>query len=167
MEFDSRAINGFYAKDEKIVEGVYHDTFKLLKFVIFGYLHDNSRSDELVLEVYMKAFKNRFEGKPNNFKAWLCQIARNLAKDELRKSLDADELPEVATTESKPSSLFSELQSLLNENEFEVLMLHAYFDFGFKEISSICLLPSSSSARGIYKRARDKAKTYLEKEYRQ
>lgn len=163
MKIDSQAIRGFFQKNERCVEGVYYATSRLLKYVAFSILRNEGRAQEIVMETYLKAWNSPYP-KDVSFVSWLCSIAKNLALDDLRKSPSCEELTEDRGSNSSYSTLWEELENLLSPLEFNVLIERAYFELSFKEIASLNQL-SSSSARGIYKRAREKSKASL-KEYR-
>lgn len=164
MKIDSQAVRGFFQKNERCVEGVYYATSRLLKYVAFSILRNEGRAQEIVMETYLKAWRSPYS-KDVSFVSWLCSIAKNLALDDLRKNPSCEELAEDRGSNSSYSTLWEELENLLSPLEFNVLIERAYFELSFKEIASLNQLPSSSSARGIYKRAREKSKASL-KEYR-
>ena len=164
MKLDNAAINGFFRKDERCFEGVYLATYRLLYHVAFGYLHHEEDSREAVMETYAKALESRFERK-GSFKAWLVRICVNLCLDRLKK-----EKPEPLEEEEHPqtegySDLLELTKKTLNPEEYEVLVYRIYGNAEFHEIAEMLSLPSASSARGIFHRAKKKCQIAL-KEYR-
>ena len=78
-------------KIEKIYREYYDTVFKYL----FCLTHDKELSEDLVQETFVRMIKNidKFEGK-SKLSSWLCEIAKNLWIDYLRKNKRKVELNE-------------------------------------------------------------------------
>ena len=79
-----------YIKEDKVmqnIEEIYKDNFNIVKKYLFCLTHDNDLSEELTQETFCKAIKkiDTFQGNCK-LSVWLCQIAKNLWYNELKKN---------------------------------------------------------------------------------
>ena len=166
----SFAINGFYRKDGACFDELYQATYRLLCHVSFGILGNEEDAKDVVNETYLRALEKE-PIKKKAIKSYLCQIARNLSLDRLRlrEYMEADPesaLQEAGEKDEEPNSLLDKVKQILNPEEYDCLFFRIYHELSFQEIAQILSLPSPSSARGIYHRAKRKCQEELKEEFR-
>ena len=152
------------------IEEIYKDNFDIVYKYLFCLTHDVNISEELTQETFYRALKNinKFKGEAK-LSTWLCQIAKNLWYDELKKkykntSFDekVDLLEVQASPEEKAISkdnklkLYSNIQKLDLKTR-EVIYLRITGDLSFKEIG-IILNKTENWARVTYYRGKQKLK---------
>jgi len=144
---------------------------------VFKYLYcltrDFNTSEELTQETFYKALKNinKFKGE-SKLSTWLCQIAKNLWYDEIKRKKvkeisleDSSGIVEIISNESIEDEaiskdtrikLFERLQKLDSVTR-EVIYLRITGDLSFKEIGTI-LNKTENWARVTYYRGKQKLK---------
>ena len=158
------------------MEQIYEQYFETVNKFLFCLTHDNDVSEELTQETFCKAIQ-----KINIFKndcktsVWLCQIAKNLWYDELKKSKKIKEISEeeylsiqtkidmeenIIFKENK-KTLYQRIDNL-NEQMKSVIYLRIIGDLSFKEIGDI-LGKTENWARITFYRGKERLKE--EKEY--
>ena len=152
------------------IEEIYKDNFDIVYKYLFCLTHDVNISEELTQETFYRALKNinKFKGEAK-LSTWLCQVAKNLWYDELKKkykntSFDekVDLLEVQASPEEKAISkdnklkLYSNIQKLDLKTR-EVIYLRITGDLSFKEIG-IILNKTENWARVTYYRGKQKLK---------
>lgn len=152
-------------------EEMYKDNFDIVFKYLYCLTRDENTSEELTQETFYRALKNinKFKGD-SKLSTWLCQIAKNLWYDELKKrkskevSFEEDFL-EIASNEdledeviSKDNKikLYEQLQKLDSITR-EVIYLRITGDLSFKEIGTI-LNRTENWARVTYYRGKQKLK---------
>lgn len=79
-------ITQFQNKNEIAFEQLYNMYCKSIHGIIYSIVHDDEISEELVTDVFMKAWNNAesYSKDKGRFFTWLLNIARNTAIDKLR-----------------------------------------------------------------------------------
>lgn len=133
------------------IEKIYEEHFEMIKKYLFCLTRDNDITEELTQETFYKAVKkiNTFKGNCK-ISVWLCQIAKNLWYDELRKKqkIQNTEENEILTIQSLEQTeqivisnenkvnLYKKIQKL-NQQTREVIYLRITGELSFKEIANI------------------------------
>ena len=152
------------------MEQIYKQYFETVNKYLFCLTHNNDISEELTQETFYKAVKkiNTYKGECK-MSVWLCQIAKNLWYDELKKnkkiqnseeemfSIEAEEKIEdkVILNESKVE-LYKKIQKLDKQTR-EVIYLRITGELSFKEIGDI-LNKTENWARVTFYRGKQKLK---------
>lgn len=153
------------------IEKIYRDYYDIVFKYILCLTHDKDLSEDITQETFVKMIKNidKFEGK-SKLSSWLCEIAKNLWIDYLRKNKRKVELNEENTLNIE-SSQNIENEYIEKENESAVLdkiktldkvsqrvmFLRIKGEMSFKEIGDI-LGKSENWARVTFYRAKQKVK---------
>ena len=153
------------------IEEIYKENFDIVYKYLFCLTHDLNISEELTQETFYKAIKNidKFKGD-SKLSTWLCQIAKNLWYNELKKKkykniryeensdlIEISDGPEEQTiSNDNKSRLYKELQKL-DEQTRNVIYLRIAGELNFKEIGEI-LNKSEVWARVTYYRGKEKLK---------
>jgi len=135
--------------------------------------HDTNTSEELTQETFYKALKNihRFKGE-SKLSTWLCQIAKNLWYDELKKkkitnisfeenlnfieTASSENVEEKIVSKDNKIKVYEKLQKLDNLTR-EVMYMRITGDLSFKEIGTI-LNKTENWARVTYYRGKQRLK---------
>ena len=152
------------------MEQIYEKYFETVNKYLFCLTHNSDISEELTQETFYRAVKkiNTFKGDCK-MSVWLCQIAKNLWYDELKKNKKSKNIEEeifliqseneverdVISNDSK-LQLYKKLQKL-DKNTREVIYLRITGELSFKEIGDI-LNKTENWARVIFYRGKQKLK---------
>ena len=154
-------------KIEKIYREYYDTVFKYL----FCLTHDKELSEDLVQETFVRMIKNidKFEGK-SKLSSWLCEIAKNLWIDYLRKNkrkvelneneelnIQSEQNIENEYIEREDENKVFEKIKALDEISQKVMYLRIKGEMSFKEIGDV-LGKSENWARVTFYRAKQKVK---------
>lgn len=154
-------------KIEKIYREYYDTVFKYL----FCLTHDKDISEDLVQETFIRMIKNidKFEGK-SKLSSWLCEIAKNLWIDYLRKNkrkvelneneelnIQSEQNIENEYIEREDENKVFEKIKALDEISQKVMYLRIKGEMSFKEIGDV-LGKSENWARVTFYRAKQKVK---------
>ena len=152
------------------MEQIYKKYFETVNKYLFCLTHNSDISEELTQETFYRAVKNinKFKGN-SKMSVWLCQIAKNLWYDELKKNKKSKNIEEeifliqseneverdVISNDSK-LRLYKKLQKL-DKNTREVIYLRITGELSFKEIGDI-LNKTENWARVTFYRGKQKLK---------
>ena len=151
------------------MEQIYKQYFETVNKYLFCLTHNSDISEELTQETFYRAVKkiNTFKGDCK-ISVWLCQIAKNLWYDELKKKKKIENIDEMLSIQSNDKI---EDKVVLNENKIElykkiqkldkqtreVIYLRITGELSFKEIGNI-LNKTENCARVTFYRGKQKLK---------
>ena len=151
------------------LEQIYKQYFETVNKYLFCLTHNSDISEELTQETFYKAVKkiNTFKGECK-MSVWLCQIAKNLWYDELKKNKKLENIEQTFSIQSEENL---EEKIILNENKLElykklqkldkqtreVIYLRITGELSFKEIGDI-LNKTENWARVTFYRGKQKLK---------
>lgn len=153
------------------IEQIYEEYFEIVNKYLFCLTHNNDISEELTQETFYKAVKKIDTYKGNcKMSVWLCQIAKNLWYNELKKNKrmdlkNAEELEYLKSDENLENdyilkedkiNLYKKMQTL-DEQTREVIYLRITGELSFKEIGDI-LNKTETWARVTFYRGKQKLK---------
>ena len=157
------------------IEEIYQKYFETVKKYLFCLTHNNDMAEELTQETFYKA-----EQKIHTFKGeckisvWLCQIAKNLWYNELKKNkkiineeecfldLVENEIENAIISNENKIELYKRIQKL-DEKTRDVMYLRITGELSFKEIADI-LNKTENWARVTFYRGKEKLKEVDENE---
>lgn len=126
-------------------DSFYQETRKAVFYNIFSYVRDYALSEDVLQETYVRFLEKIAElDEKKNVLGYLFVISRNIALDEIKKrkkeadweSVENDR--EYATEDSKIEfDVFEKCKSILNEKEFEIVILHVVNSMTHKEIARL------------------------------
>ena len=155
------------------IEKLYREYFTPVYRYTLSLVHDPDMAEEITQETFFRALKkiNDYRGEAS-LKVWLCQIARNLSFDSLKRQSkitaltkhddDSDDYELPAGSESDPEEQLLRKQTAmkihrilhdLKEPYKEVFQLRTFGDLSFAEIGEL-FGKSESWARVTYYRSR-------------
>jgi len=148
-------------KDEQAFQYVYEQTKHSVYAIIRSIVRDQSTTEDLMQDTYLKMMQklNTYQ-RGRNFNAWLTQIAKNLAYDQLRRTkhvilVDLNESPTLfeSTPQADPTPLdFDGMLETLPEDERTIVMMKIIADQPFSDIARL-LGKSVGSVHALYKKA--------------
>jgi len=152
------------------MEKIYKEYFETVNKYLFCLTHNSDISEELTQETFYREVKNidKFKGN-SKMSVWLCQIAKNLWYDELKKNKKIKDIgEEIFLIQSKDEiendvilndsklQLYKKIQKL-DEPTREVIYLRITGELSFKEIGNI-LNKTENWARVAFYRGKQKLK---------
>ena len=152
------------------MEQIYKQYFETVNKYLFCLTHNSDISEELTQETFYRAVKkiNTFKGNCK-MSVWLCQIAKNLWYDELKKNKKVqnigeeiffiqseDEIEDNVIAKDNKIDLYKKIQKL-DEQTREVIYLRITGELSFKEIGDI-LNKTENWARVTFYRGKQKLK---------
>lgn len=151
------------------MEQIYKQYFETVNKYLFCLTHNSDISEELTQETFYRAVKkiNTFKGDCK-MSVWLCQIAKNLWYDELKKNKKVENTEENLLIQSEDNieekvilnesklELYKKLQKLDKQTR-EVIYLRITGELSFKEIGDI-LNKTENWARVTFYRGKQKLK---------
>lgn len=156
------------------MDAVYQEYASLVYRFLYSYTHDSEWSEELMQETFLRAVTSisRYDGSCK-LSVWLCQIARHILYQELRKRKRAetvelsDFIPDRAAPDGETSVLRRESKAELyraihhlSEPEREVVLYRMNGELSFREIGEI-MGKSENWSRTVFYRAKQKIKKEL------
>ncbi len=156
------------------MDAVYQEYANLVYRFLYSHTHDDQWSQELMQETFLRAIGSisRYDGSCK-LSVWLCQVARHVLYQELRKKKRADfvELSEYLRDDSAPEGEAHVLKQEskvelyraihhLPEWEREVILYRITGELSFREIGAI-LGKSENWCRTVFYRAKQKIKKEL------
>ena len=158
------------------MDSVYREYEKLVYRFLYSHTHDAEWSQELMQETFLRAVNSisRYDGTCK-LSVWLCQIAKHILYQELRKKkqIETVELVDCLTDDSAPNGETSILKQeskielyreihLLPERDREVVLYRITGELSFREIGEI-LGKSENWSRTVFYRAKQKIREELKK----
>lgn len=156
------------------IDSVYQEYASLVYRFLYSYTRDPDWSEDLMQETFLRAVNSisRYDGSCK-LSTWLCQIAKHVLYQELRKKkhLDTAELTEYLPDVSAPDGETNILEQEnrielyravhhLPETEREVVLYRITGDLSFREIGAI-FGKSENWSRTVFYRAKQKIKKEL------
>lgn len=152
--------------DNKAFETLYIRTSRGVYAFLYGYFHSHADTEDAMQTVYLKVKTGIGSYRAGtNGRAWLLQIAKNHALNELAKrknTVSIDEI-DIPTRESFDEGFTAELRKILTEEEYQIVTLHALWQYKHREIAEMLSYPTGT-VTSKYKRAIEKLKARLKEE---
>ena len=160
--------------DYSDMENVYQKYSRVVYGFLYSHTHNSEWSEEMTQETFLKASMSisRYDASCK-LSVWLCQIAKHVLYQELRKKKRAetvelaDYLPDDSSEDGETSVLNQEnkielYQAIhhLPELEREVILYRITGELSFREIGAI-LGKSENWSRTVFYRAKQKIKKEL------
>lgn len=159
------------------IEQIYEEYFETVKRYLFCLTHNNDIAEEITQETFYRAVKkiNTFKGECK-ISVWLCQIAKNIWYNELKKNKRMEniiekkntyetienELENMIISKENKLEIYKKIQKL-DEKTRSVMYLRITGELSFKEIGSI-LNKTENWARVTFYRGKERLKEIEEDE---
>ena len=160
------------AGDKEALAGIYHVTRTAVYGFVLSMLKNVTDAEDVLQETYIKIWENAgsysAKGTPM---AWILTIAKNLALMKMREKKRHQDLepeewdlkfstPDTVENTQERHLLMAALQ-ILQEEEKQIVMLHAVSGLKHREIAELLTLPLPT-VLSKYHRALKKLKDYIE-----
>lgn len=154
--------------DNAAFERLYMQTRRGVYSFLFSYFNSREDCEDAMQTVYLKIKTNIGSYKAGtNGMAWILQIAKNIALNELRSRDKEKRNREPAEEKSYDfetgDALTAVMKRELSEDEQRILILHAVWGYKHKEIAEILGYPIGT-VTSKYKRAADRLKAAWKEE---
>lgn len=177
---DNQIVELFFNRKENAIKETEEKYGALCFFISHNILSSKEDAEECVNDTYLSLWNSIPPKRPNNFKAFICKVVRNLSLSRLeynsakKRSSNAvisiyeleEILPDESIAEISDGELEEAINSFLrNENEINrnvFLRRYWYFDSVFDIAKRFGY--SESKVKTILFRTRNKLKEYLRKE---
>lgn len=154
--------------DNHAFEKLYISTKRGVFAFLYSYFHNQHDTEDAMQTVYLKIKRNILSYKPHtNGRAWIFQIAKNHALNELKRKKPTESIDlalnlskEKDVTYSDSSGVMKLIQTLLSEDEQQIIILHVLWGYRHREIANQLDLPVGT-VTSKYKRAVQKLKNEL------
>lgn len=168
MKANLDAINGLRQKDANAFQILYDENWSLVRFVIMSVVKNEEDCKDIMQETFIKMYTNINDlADSSKFTSWLCTIARNLSYNFLRSRAKYSEMDEnfleYYKDDTPQTNYFKDIALYLSNIETIIVTYKIVYDLGFKEISQLVGMPSST-VHVVYKKALAKIKIHYEKE---
>ena len=135
--------------DNKAFERLYLETKRGLFAFLYTYFHHYEDTEDAMQTVYLKIKLNIDKYKPGtNARAWILQIAKNYALNEIKKSgriTYTDNLDYVEDeTAVSSEGVMDAMKRVLNEDEQRIVTLHVLWNYKHREIADILNCPTGT-----------------------
>ncbi len=153
-------------------EELYRGTSRGIFAFLYAMVRNRWDAEDLTQETYLKIKTSIGQYRPgSNFRAWMFQIAKNLALNHLKAaSRVAPLIGEVADEETPADTcetnlFFEDLRRVLTEDEYKIVMLHDVSGFRHREIAALTEMPAGT-VMWLYSRAVKKIKKFMKEDDR-
>lgn len=151
--------------DNAAFEKLYLQTKRGVFAFLYTYFHNYSDTEDAMQTVYLKIKKGiGTYNKGVNGRAWILQIAKNHALNELKRKKEhvpLDSLENIAVdSASNSSGVMEVMKAVLTEEEQRIVTLHVLWNYKHKEIANSLGCPVGT-VTSKYKRAIEKLKKSL------
>ena len=152
-EMFARIRNG----DHDAFAGVYQELKQPVYTICYRITQSKETAEDITHDVFIKLFHSPPDASVKNMRAWIFQMARNLAIDALRKQsrMAEQDVPRGMEDPYQCIHLRMDLEAALRKlscDEREILTMHLNADLNFREISNIVGLSLPATYRK-YRRA--------------
>ncbi len=148
-------------------DALYRGTSRGVFAFIYAMVQNRWDAEDLTQDTYLRVKTSIGQYRPgSNFRAWMFQIAKNLALNHLKRSARMvpleEEVADVATPQAtcETNLFFEDLRRVLTEEEYKIMILHDVSGFRHREIAGIMDMPAGT-VMWQYSRAVKKVKSYV------
>ncbi len=152
--------------DNATFEQLYLQTKRGVFAFLYTYFTNIHDAEDAMQTVYLKIKQNISSYKPGtNGRAWILQIAKNHALNEIAKKKRVDLVDAVEDTPYTPDdgSVMDAMKRALTEEEQRIITLHVLWGYKHREIADILGCPTGT-VTSKYKRAIQKMQIALKEE---
>ena len=146
--------------DKDAFTQLYHDLKQPVFTIIYRIVQNQTTAEDLTQDLFVKLFTSPPDSGIKNPRAWIFQMAHNLAIDSLRKTQPANIDDMTLASEERMNAILIKTDSeraiaTLSCTEREILSLRANGGLGFQDIARI----TGQSLSAVYRSYRKTLKT--------
>ena len=156
------------AGDNAAFEELYVRTKRGVYSFLYTYFHNAADTEDAMQSAYLNIKRGIHTYRPgSNASAWILQIAKNLALNEIKKKsreVPTDEIDLGATiNEGGRYEITDLMQRVLTEEEQHIVTLHVVWNYKHREIAEMLGVPTGT-VTSKYKRSIEKLKNAFKEE---
>lgn len=152
--------------DDTAFETLYAKTKRGVFSFLYSFYKNYENTEDAMQSVYLRVKQNADKYRSGtNGRAWLLQIAKNYALNELGRNKRVeytDVLPDVPQNPSL-GGVNDIMQRVLDDTEYRIVVLHVLWGYKHREIAEILDCPTGT-VTSKYKRSVEKLKIALKEE---
>lgn len=165
MTLEERLLHAKKKRNVEKLESIFNEIYKeysgLVGYIISKYVSRKEDVEDLIDDCFIKFSSVFIEKDITNIKGYLVKIAKNETINFIKKKnsdvdivYDDEYIKKDAQIESDRGyyDLIHDMEIVLNSKEINIILLHAVYDYSFKEIAEKYHLPISTTS-SIYQRA--------------
>ena len=158
--------NSIRGGDKTAFEELYNDMKTPIYTVIYRITWDQSISEDILQEVFVKLFVSPLPPSIKNPRAYIFQMARNLAVNgagSQARHVSLDEIPDAVHQPLDDYSLRMDIEDALKSlpaQECQIVTMHIIGELRFREISGIMQMPLGT-ALWKYQKAKEKLRAFI------
>lgn len=147
---------------------LYNETAKGVYAFLYSYYNDKFNTEDGLQSVFLKIKLNAHMYKAgSNAMAWILQIAKNQALNDIKKFGRSIADDEVGLTTAVPprdsrAEVFEAINKALKSDERQIVILHTLWGYKHKEIGELLGVPTGT-VTSKYKTSISKLKQFLQK----
>lgn len=172
MELSRREIEKLIKRDKKIYEKVYLEYCTTIVMYIDAFIKNREDAKDMAADIFInlpELLKNSYKSYKGSFKKWLMGLVRNKIRDYSKQArlndMNFDDEIENNNFKYEDNKFkIEELKSILNDEEYKIVVLLYIEDFKSKEVAKMTN-QSLYDARLLKKSAFDKIKKYYKEFY--
>ena len=140
----------YMAGDRRAFDYIYECTNRAVYFSALYIVRDKAYAEDIMQETYMRALGAlESYSRGTNFTAWLARIAKNLALNHVKKGAretacdftDEAEIRRYGTKETELPFIFDVAAKVLDEQQYEIVMLCHVAGYKRREVAEMLSLP--------------------------
>lgn len=173
---DTQIIDALFERDERALSGIAERFGKLCLKIAYNVLENSEEAEECVNDAYLKVWESIPPARPDNLRAYICRITRNLSINRLKFDLAKKRshgslisLSELEDRVGKPPD-YNELGELIDKflraesTESQIIFVRRYFFLD--SINEIAMMYnySESKVKSVLFRTRGRLEKCLKKE---
>ncbi len=165
-----RKIVDLQSGDGSAFDYIYEQTYKTVYFSALYIVRDKGYAEDILQETYLKAMANINSYKVGtNFVAWIVRIAKNLALNHVKRAKRetltdfVEDEYRYGTTQTTLPFIFEVAMDILDEDEYQILMLCNTAGYKRREVAKLLNMPIPT-VTWKNNQALKKLRKYLEKE---
>lgn len=131
-------LNKIAQGDNKAFERLYIETRRGIYAFLFSYFKNYADCEDALQTTYLKIKQNIGQYRESsNGLAWILQIAKNTALNELKKQKRNESLSvcQSMSVDEQNNSVIDVMKKVLSEDEYEIVILHVIWGYKHKEIA--------------------------------
>ena len=143
----TKKLHAIHNGDHTAFDEVYKDLQIPIFTIIYRITWDNALAEEITQEVFIKIYLSSFNQPARNIRAYIFQMARNLAIDSIRKRKTSENLEIAENRFYQPVETLSQRLDIENalralpDRERQIIILHINAGLRFREIANVIKQP--------------------------
>ncbi len=173
---DTQIINGLFDRNESVLSEISEKFGKLCLKVAYNILNNREEAEECVNDTYLNVWNSIPPAKPDNLRAYVCKIARNLSLNRLKYNsaqkrspgslISLSDLEEKVGEQPDYENIGGLLDKFLETEkpESRIIFMRRYWFLDSIEEIAMMYNYSESKVKSVLYRTRGRLEKFLKKE---